>query len=313
MSHSVIAVQGLNYFYPGKQVLFDVGFTISQGEITALVGPNGAGKTTLMRLLAALDSPYSGTIAVAGVDAGKNPRLVHARAGYLSDSFGLYDNLTVHQVLEYIAGCHNLDGATGRERVEWAGRLLSLEGVLDQKCKTLSRGWRQRAGIAMAILHRPDVLFLDEPASGLDPESRADLSGILKSLQREGMTILVSSHILAELEEYCTAMLVLREGRIRDHVSLKAHQDAQTATVVVRLAVPLPHGQEAGLHDIVPGCRVMIDADRSGFRIVLTRDPAQHHEVLRLLLARGLPVCMFAAEERKLNALYLQLAKSGTE
>ena len=182
MTEAIVSVDSLTFHYPGKTALDTVSFSIPQGQITALVGPNGAGKTTLMRCLAGLDTPFSGKIQVAGVDVLESPRDAHALLGYLSDSFGLYDELTVQQVLEYIGGCHGLTGAALTERVLWVVNMLRLGGVSGQRCSTLSRGWRQRVGIGMSIIHKPRILILDEPASGLDPEARAELSVVLRTL-----------------------------------------------------------------------------------------------------------------------------------
>ena len=213
----MIKVSNLNYEYPGKRALKDVSFSIPDASVTALVGPNGAGKTTLLRCLAALDEPFSGEINVAGIDVTREPRRVHQVLGYLSDFFGLYDDLTVRQCLSFAAWLHRLPEDTVEGCVRKTASLLELTNWLESKVKTLSRGWRQRLGIAQAIIHNPKLLLLDEPSAGLDPEARVSLSKLFRDLQREGMTLVVSSHILAELEDYCTDMLVLRDGEIAEH------------------------------------------------------------------------------------------------
>ena len=196
----VIKVVDLNYEYPGLRALEDINFSIAPGSITALVGPNGAGKTTLMRCLAGLTKPLQGEISVYGVDVIKSPRESHLLMGYLADSFGVYNDLTVRQCLTYVAMAQRIEQESISKRVEQVARDLDLEHKLENQAQELSRGMRQRLAIAQAIIHEPKVLILDEPASGLDPEARFELAELFVRLRDAGMTLLVSSHILAELE-----------------------------------------------------------------------------------------------------------------
>ncbi len=308
MEPSTIEVHDLSYYYPSKKALESVTFTLEKGSITALVGPNGAGKSTLMRCLAGLDSPFSGRIMVGGIDVRETPRLAHTKIGYLSDDFGLYDDLSVRDTLHFMAGCHQLQGES---RINIVIDTLKLHSVATQKCSTLSRGWRQRVGIALAILHHPEVLILDEPASGLDPEARAELASILKTLQAEGMTILVSSHILAELEEYSTAMLVLRDGQIREHLTLATHQahSIQSRTVMIHLAEPLTTEHETIITGISSE-KVWIFPNRTSVQITVAGNHAAQHTILKKLVTENIPVCAFAVQEETLQNRYLEIAKS---
>ncbi len=216
----MIEVENLIYDYPEKRALSDVSFKIEEGAITALVGPNGSGKTTLMRSLAALSKPLSGNIFINGFDTATQPREVHAQVGYLQDLFGLYDELTVLQSIQFIAHTRLESNQQIEDAIDIACKRAGVLSFIDKKVSTLSRGMRQRVGIAQAIIHQPKVLLLDEPASGLDPEARYALSQLLIELQQTGMTILVSSHILAELEDYSTEMLVLQDGKMIEHRAL---------------------------------------------------------------------------------------------
>lgn len=216
----MITVTDLTFDYPGKRALEHISFSIEAGSITALVGPNGAGKSTLMRCLAALETPSSGSIQIASLDVLEFPREAHALMGYLPDFFGLYDDLTVEQCLSYHAMVQNIPKPEQKAAIERVAVRMQIQDILLQETKTLSRGQRQRLAIAQAIIHHPKVLILDEPASGLDPEARYHLSQLLVLLAQEGITMLVSSHILSELEDYCTNMLVLREGKIVKHCSI---------------------------------------------------------------------------------------------
>lgn len=213
----MIQVRNLVYEYTDKRALDNVSFEINDGAITALVGPNGAGKTTLLRSLAALSKPLSGEVFIDGYSTIHQPREVHLRVGYLSDFFGLYDSLTVEQSLQFTAHSRLSPGADIDRAVQTAINRAGVASFFDKKISALSRGMRQRVGIAQAIIHQPKVLLLDEPASGLDPEARHSLSVLLSDLRDSGMTILVSSHILAELEDYSTEMLVIQDGKMIEH------------------------------------------------------------------------------------------------
>jgi ABC-2 type transport system ATP-binding protein len=307
MLETIVSVDSLTFHYPTKTALENISFTMPPGNITALVGPNGAGKTTLMRCLAGLDTPFSGRIHIAGTDVLENPRQAHAKIGYLSDSFGLYDELTVFQILEYIGGCHTLSGTNLAERIDWVIRTLRLDHIKDQKCATLSRGWRQRVGIGMSIIHKPEILILDEPASGLDPEARAELSSVLKSLQSDGMTIMVSSHILAELEEYCTAMLVIRDGKIQDNIVLSSHQSAANVMLEITLAEPLTAQQETSLRGKYANLTLL-----NPERLQLQSSAAQndHHLILKDFIEAGVKVSAFVPAEKNLQTLYLEMAQA---
>jgi ABC-2 type transport system ATP-binding protein len=234
----MITVQHLGYEYMDKTALKNVSFTIDKGSITALVGPNGAGKTTLMRCIAALQKPMRGEIHIDGVNILEDPHFAHRNIGYLSDFFGLYDDLSVRNSLTYIACSRIPDIDAALEKVEWAIGLTGVESFVEKEISKLSRGMRQRVGIAQAIIHNPKVLLLDEPASGLDPEARYALSNLLLTLNSTGITILVSSHILAELEDYSTEMLVLNNGSIAEKRALKRQEAGMVLFKVVLEHLP---------------------------------------------------------------------------
>lgn len=222
MNTALIDVVGLTFDYPGFRALNGVTVSLNAGTVTALVGPNGAGKTTFLRCLAALETPLSGTVRVAGLDVYESPREAHRLMGYLSDNFGLYSDLTVGQGLEYAARSQGLARSAVAQAVRTTAQRMGLATKLNNAASTLSRGQRQRLAIGQAIIHAPQVLLLDEPASGLDPEARSSLAQVFKTLQAQGMTLLVSSHILAELDEYSTHMLALDGGRVLEHRALSS-------------------------------------------------------------------------------------------
>lgn len=303
-SHSLlpmIAVDKLIFEYPHLRALDDVTFNIASGSITALVGPNGAGKTTLLRCMAALEQPVKGSIVIDGIDVLEQPRACHRIIGYLSDFFGLYQRLTVRQCLHYVARAQGITAAACETAIIDVCRQLHIEDRLDMRPGELSRGLRQRVAIAQAIIHKPKVVLLDEPASGLDPEARHELEQLFLGLQGQGMTLLVSSHILAELESYCTDMLVLREGRIVDQMAIKPKTQHKAFRLVLahateNLAVRLQQ---------LEGLTVLkIEDDRHAL-LQLPEDVERQHAVLKSLLALELPVCEFSPAVSNLQDAYL--------
>ena len=303
-----IEVSGLLFEYPGVRALDDVSFSVAESSVTALVGPNGAGKTTLLRCLAGLEEPLLGSIHVAGVDVLEEPRAVHRRIGYLSDFYGLYDALTVRQCFAHAAASHGVaDGALEAAVVRTAER-LGLGELLARRAAELSRGQRQRVAIGQALIHDPQVLMLDEPASGLDPEARHSLAVLFTRLAGEGMTLLVSSHILAELDEYSTHMLVMRQGRIIESKALgESVPGAQLVHVAFAREVP---GLAQALGSMA-GVRV-VEAGASDATLEIAGDSGRQGEVLRELVLAGLPVSAFAEARENLHQSYLRtVARSG--
>jgi ABC-2 type transport system ATP-binding protein len=183
------------------------------GQVTALVGPNGAGKTTLLLILASLLRPDRGKVLVGGADPVRNPRGVRRQMGWMPDTFGVYDQLIVRDYLAFFGTAYGLDKAATETRVADLLELVYLSEYTAQPVHVLSRGQKQRLALARALMHRPKVLLLDEPASGLDPRSRIELRDVLRGLAAEGVAVLVSSHILTELEEVADRVVLVARGR----------------------------------------------------------------------------------------------------
>ncbi len=301
----MIVVEDLVFDYPTRRALHGVSLVVREGSITALVGPNGAGKTTLMRCIAALEPPYSGRIAVAGIDVFEEPRRAHEVMGYLSDFFGLYDQLSVRQCLVHAADSRGLSRARREERVQQTAIALGLQDRLQARAETLSRGLRQRLAIAQAIVHEPRVLLLDEPAAGLDPEARHELSVLLRSLAARGMTLLVSSHILAELEDYSTDMVIVDGGRIVENRPLDGSAPGAVPRVpmLLELAGPAPMVETvlAGI-DGVAGIAVA----GNEVQFSLPDDAAARAALLRRLVEAGVPVAGLRSERASLQDSYLR-------
>ncbi|HEX8291915.1 MAG TPA: ABC transporter ATP-binding protein [Pyrinomonadaceae bacterium] len=210
----MISTSGLTKFYDTHAAVREVDLFVPAGETCALVGPNGAGKTTLLKMLAGLLRPTSGKIEVAGVEVGAEPKRLHRIVGYVPDTYGLYDDLSVRHFLEYFARAHGVSREGLGRRLDGVLGLTNLAGKRDAQVGSLSRGMRQRLVIAKTLLHAPKVLLLDEPASGLDPHARIELRDLIRQLASLGTTILVSSHILTELADFSTSVVIMERGRV---------------------------------------------------------------------------------------------------
>ena len=210
----MISTYALTKYYDTKPAVRDVSVHVALGETCALVGPNGAGKTTLLKMLAGLLRPTSGKMEVAGVEVGAEPKRLHEIVGYVPDTFGLYDELTVAQFLEYFARAHRVPLEKIEKRVRSVLELTGLTSKINAAVGALSRGMRQRLVIAKTLLHAPKVLLLDEPAAGLDPHARVELRDLIRELGALGTTLVVSSHILTELADFCTSVVIMERGRV---------------------------------------------------------------------------------------------------
>src|SRR4030088_1141049 len=211
----MISVEQLTKVYGRRTALDAVSFEVPKGEIFGFVGPNGAGKTTTLRILAALMEPTTGRAFVDGADVTRQPDRVHERLGYMPDFFGVYDQLTSAEYLDFYASCYRQPKARRKKITDDLLELVGLTDRRDQAVDTLSRGLKQRLCLARALGHDPAVLLLDEPASGLNPGARVEMREILKDLQPMGKTIIISSHILPELTELCTMIGIIDHGQMR--------------------------------------------------------------------------------------------------
>ena len=208
-----IEVTGVKRTFGSVLAVDHIDLRARPGEVTALIGPNGAGKTTLLLMLATLLTPDEGSIRIAGLDPVAEPRQVRATIGWMPDAFGTWDALTVREVLETVGAAYRMAPGAARTRAAELLELVHLGDLADRPARVLSRGQKQRLGLARALVHHPSILLLDEPASGLDPRSRIELRDTLRGLAASGATLLVSSHILTELQEIADRAVIVAGGR----------------------------------------------------------------------------------------------------
>jgi len=213
-AETAIRIEHLTKRYGDLFAVHDVSLAIPRGSVYGLIGPNGAGKTTTFSVLATLLRPTSGSVTVAGFDPSRQARDVRRRLGYMPDVMGVYDGLRVDEYLEFFAASYKVPRHRWGATLDTLLELVDLGSKRDSMVNSLSRGMKQRLSLARALVHDPEVLVLDEPASGLDPRARVELRNLLVELRSMGKTIVVSSHILAELTEMCTEVGILEKGRL---------------------------------------------------------------------------------------------------
>jgi ABC-2 type transport system ATP-binding protein len=296
----MIEINNLSFRFGTHLALNELSLTIPEGSITALVGPNGAGKTTLMRCMSALAHPTEGQVRIDGIDSSIDPHACHRLLGFLADNFGLYEELTVEQSLAYFAAAHQMD----QQRVEEVLEQVNLTDKKKEQIKSLSRGMRQRVGIAQAIIHMPKYLILDEPASGLDPEARIQLAELFKKLNKEGITLLVSSHILAELDQYANHLIVLKEGKLveTDFSMDTAAQKDSTYFIEAENASLLTSLSEPTLFNLLAN-----EGETAIFSIAAGTPP---HIALQYFLQQGIQVRAFGKHSVNIQDAYLKTIKN---
>jgi ABC-2 type transport system ATP-binding protein len=190
-----------------------ISFKVDKGEVLGLLGPNGAGKTTAMRMLACFIKPDSGTASVGGFDILRNPVEVRRRLGYLAENSPAYGEMTVGGFLNFVCDVRQINGSRRKQKLDWIVPMCSIASVYHQSIETLSKGYKRRVGLAQALIHDPEVLILDEPTDGLDPNQKYDVRQLISKIVKD-KCIIISTHILEEVEAVCSRTIIISEGRI---------------------------------------------------------------------------------------------------
>jgi len=291
-------------------------FSIAKGEIVGLLGLNGAGKTTTLRILACDLLPSSGSVRIEGLDVVDSPDEVRAKVGYLPDHPPLYDEMTVDEYLMFAARLRGLGTDDARARVDTVLGSTQIRSVKDDVISTLSHGYRQRVGIAQAIVHKPRLLVLDEPIAGLDPVQIVEMRELVRSLRHDHTTI-ISSHILSEISETCDRIFVIRDGEIvasgtEAELSTLLLENAQI-TVTIRGDASQSKRLLAGvkgIRNVTTRAAVELGDNIATLEIDAERDVRE--EVCRTLVLGSIGVVGLAKSERELETIFLRLAKPET-
>jgi len=312
---SIVRTSGLIKRYPGTVAVAGLDLDIAEGEIFGLVGPNGAGKTTTLRILATLLQPTAGEAEIAGISVTRNPDAARRVLGFMPDVFGVYDDMKVWEYLDFFARCYGIPASRRRQMI---GDLLDLVDLADKRnsyVQGLSRGMQQRLCLAHTLVHDPQVLLLDEPASGLDPRARVELRELLRELRALGKTILISSHILPELEELCTSVAIVDHGRVLAQGRVSDIERRLRAGAVLRVKLigdePTVEPARAWFADQPFVASATANPDGTieiGFR---GDDPATAR-LLAAAIGAGLPIMTFARAASDLEELFLQVTAQNT-
>lgn len=308
----MLVIKNLEKSYGSFKALKGLNLEIKKGEIFGFIGPNGAGKSTTMKIVAGLLSPDSGEVYVDGIDAIKNNKALKDKIGYMPDFFGVYDNLKAIEYLEFYASIY---GIVGEEAEKLSLDLLELVNLKDKKdsyVDGLSRGMKQRLCLARCLVHNPEILILDEPASGMDPRARYEMKGILKNLKEMGKTIIVSSHILSELGEICTRIGIIKNGALVcegtvDEVMLRV-SGSNTVNITVmdnvdKAIVLLKEKQEVK----------NISIDENKIKIEVIGNDNEIKNILKDLILKDIPVISFTKASGNLEEVFIQITDDNNE
>jgi ABC-2 type transport system ATP-binding protein len=310
----MIETRDLTKMYGDLYALNRLTLKLERGDVYGFIGPNGAGKTTTMRILATLLQPTWGEATVCGYSIYNNAKEIRRAIGYMPDFFGVYDDMKVIEYLEFFAAAYRIKGPERRVKCEQVLELVDLGYKRDALVTSLSRGMTQRLGLARVLLHEPQVLLLDEPASGLDPRARIEMRGLLKELRSMGKTILVSSHILPELADICNKIGIIERGQLIFDGDVKAAIRQVQQHTVLQVAVDRPSTNRArDLLDVhVDVLKVELNDETQVFRVTLKDGVADGGGIAATLVGGGLKLKMLKEEEVNLEHVFMGITKGIT-
>jgi ABC-2 type transport system ATP-binding protein len=304
----LLTTQSLSKQFDRQRAIDNVNLEVRQGDVYGLIGPNGAGKTTLLRLLALADEPTLGKVFLDGqpLRYGEDLPNQKRRLGFLPDNYPLYDDMLVGQYLDYMARLYFQVEPARSARITEVLAIVQLESKRDSLIGTLSRGMKQRLSLAQSIVHKPDLLLMDEPVSGLDPLARSQFRQIIKTLQAGGMTIIISSHILSDLEDFCTTIGVMEQGQLVESAALS---DLYDRLSVQHLTISVLDGLER-LRSLLVETPQISQIERVNdrtLRATFGGKDADRAKLLQTILAEGLAVTDFHVTQEDLESIFLKM------
>jgi ABC-2 type transport system ATP-binding protein len=305
----MIRVENLVKTYDtGTQALRGVSLHVREGDIFAFIGPNGAGKTTTIRILVTLLEATGGGAAIGGEDVFRYPERIRRLIGYMPDEFGVYPGLRVWEYLDFFSAAYRMPKLARRRAIEDVMSLTDLAPLRERMVDTLSKGMRQRLCLAKTLVHDPKVLILDEPAAGLDPRARIEFRALLKTLAGMGKTILISSHILTELREFCNACCIIERGRILacGGIDGMVEQLIPARVIVIKL---LDRAEEAAQALATRAGVTSARAEGRSVRVEFRGADTDMPGLMKALVEKGLPVVGLEEKERDMEALFMRITK----
>lgn len=304
----MIRIENLRKKYGKMEALKGLNLEIEKGTVFGFVGPNGAGKSTTMSILATLLEPTSGKAYVGGYDVVKHPKQVRKLIGYMPDFFGVYDNLRAYEYLDFYGETYDIPAEERKQIIPQLLELVNLSHKTDAYVDSLSRGMKQRLGLARCLVHNPEVLILDEPASGLDPRARIELREILKELRQMGKTIIICSHILPELAEMCDVIGIIEGGELIACGNVEQIYKQMQGTKVLKIRLSDRVEELAAKLEALP----IIDQVKHEGQIVTAGFVGTEEEQTALLVnlvQSGFPLLSYAEGEGNLEEIFLEITK----
>lgn len=308
MSGQAIVAENLLKRYGNVTALRDTSFSVRKGTITGFIGRNGAGKTTTLKIVSTLMPPDDGTCSVLGFDVRREPYAVRHQIGFLPDVFELPAKLTLREFLDIFAELYGIARGDREKRIATAMQLTRTEPLAERRLKGLSRGEQQRVGLARALIHNPEVLLLDEPAAGLDPHARVELKELLRILRERGKTVFLSSHVLADLEEICDELVVIRNGSVIFSGEIAGFRKEMRSTTRWRLTVA---GGEIALPSNARGEVVATGPNTIEFEGDLTA--IERARWIADLVAHGAAVCELSPHRSSLEQEFAKIVEEEEE
>ncbi len=307
-----VVLRGVQHSFRKFKALVDINFDVPSQSLHGFVGPNGAGKTTVLKLICTLLKPQTGKVEVFGRDVAIDYLAVRRRLGFMPDHFSMYRQMTVYEYLDFFAAAYGLPVETRTKVLDDVLELTDMGGKRTDLINGLSRGMQQRVGLARVLVNDPDILLLDEPASGLDPRARIELMDVLRALRSMGKTIIISSHILSELAELCDSVTVIDRGTIRYCGTMQGLLDHRADYPTYRLTPSEPLnglreklGESTGI--------ISIEEVEGSHDVRVAFDPEQidSNGVLRAVMDAGITVTGFSRAQRHLNQAFMDLTEKG--
>ncbi|GAA4430815.1 gliding motility-associated ABC transporter ATP-binding subunit GldA [Pontibacter saemangeumensis] len=301
-----VEVKNLSKIYGTQYAVHDVSFTVKQGQILGFLGPNGAGKSTTMKIATCYLPPSAGTIVVHGHDVVQNPMAVRRMVGYLPEHNPLYLDMYVHEYLHFVASVYGLKNRLAKARVQEMVELCGLTREQGKKIGALSKGYRQRVGLAQALVHDPQVLILDEPTTGLDPNQIVEIRTLIKHIGQD-KTVIFSTHIMQEVAAICDRVVIINRGKLvadSDVSALQAGNSHQKVTLV-EFEQPV----ETEVLQLVPGVIRVALAQGFTYRVTSEYDTDIRSNVFRIAAERNWPLVGLRQEENSLEKIFQELTK----